>query len=355
MKKTRNFNIYFTFITILTFILSFGLTIVIGLLIIFILNKVSPNFNLSPHIIMFISLLSSSFLGCMTSCYINKKVVKRTSEINNSLNKAMLGDFTSYIELPKKNTMFYDLVFNFNKLLKELNSNQLLKEDFVSNFSHEFKTPIVSIKGYAELLAEDDSIKEEDKQKYLNVIIEESKRLVSLSKQTMLLCKLDNDEIIIGRERFNLKRQLEECVLLLDNQLKEKNITVDFKLNDIDFYTNKNMLKEVWINIINNSIKYSNDSGHIDISSYIDDKIISISIRDNGVGMDDEDTIHIFDRYYQADKSHNSKGIGLGLTIAKRIVELNDGKIDVASVKGKGTVFTITFSKQDMDKCIDLN
>ena len=147
------------------------------------------------------------------------------------------------------------MIDDFNKMILELQSNTLMKKDFISNFSHEFKTPIVSIKGYAELLYETPNLDIETRNTYLKIIIEEARRLAKLSNETMLLSKLDSTEIIDHQEEYFLDEQIKECILLLDHELQTKDIDIEVNLNPIKFYGNRDLLKEVWINLLNNAIE----------------------------------------------------------------------------------------------------
>lgn len=337
---SRILAIKITLLAFFSFLISCSL---IFLMMIFFQHISKKQNNYDPLTLILFCLISSATVGTILAFIFLRIYMKRVDQIKEVLEGVSAGDFTKRIDVPKKgHSMYSEAIEYFNKMLDELNSNAILKADFVSNFSHEFKTPIVSIKGYAELIYETPDLDIELRNKYLNIIIEESRRLAKLASQTLLMSKLDSSTMVSNVSVFNLDEQIRECVLLLDNDLRKKNIDVVIDLEKIALKTNKDLLKEVWINLINNAINYSKkEAGRIDISSYQDLENIIISIRDNGIGIEEEIIPHIFDKYYQADSAHKSKGIGLGLSISQRIIEIIGGKITVSSVKGQGSVFNV--------------
>ena len=300
-----------------------------------------PHFFFDIYTIMVMLVIASTLFGTITAFILMRKSMRKVNEIRKVINNIANGEFSETLENDIVDPLYYDMIDDFNKMILELQSNAMMKKDFISNFSHEFKTPIVSIKGYAELLYETPDLDLETKNAYLRIIIEESRRLAKLSNQSMLLSKLDSTEIIEHQEEYYLDDQIKECILLLDQEMQNKDLDLNIDLSHIKFFGNKDMLKEVWINLINNAIKFSNKGGKISLSSKLVGKDILISVADNGVGMNSDVVNHIFDRYYQADSSHKGKGIGLGLSISKRIIELNGGEIKVVSEEGIGTVFTV--------------
>lgn len=239
----------------------------------------------------------------------------------------------------------FPLYQSFNSMVKELKIIEILRTDFISHFSHEFKTPIVSIKGFANL-AKSENISKEERDEYLNIIINEIDRLVTLSNQTLLLTRLESIEIVVDKELYNLDEQIRQSILLLQNQWEEKNINLKIDLEKVKISSNKDLLQQLWINILNNSIKYSYDGGNIHVVlKEKDENSIQVIIKDNGIGIDDETLKHIFTKFYQVDSSRKTEGLGLGLSIVKIIIDLCEGSIDVKSEKGKGTTFFITLPK----------
>lgn len=256
-----------------------------------------------------------------------------------SLDKVANGDFD--VEISTKNaSIFTVMTENFNKMVKELKNNKSFNDDFVRNFSHEFKTPIASINGFAEVLLEDE-ITDEEKKKYLEIIKDESYRLAHLSEKALFLSRLNSKEVITDKKEYYLDEQLRNAIILTQKYWEDKNITVNANLRKIKYYNNPEILNEVWINIISNAIKYTPSNGSIDIKLTKSGEKIIVVIADTGIGIEEEKIPYIFNEYYQADLSRNNNGVGLGLSIVKKIISLVDGKIEVESIVDKGTTFKI--------------
>lgn len=302
-------------------------------------------------LIMVLGFAVSLILGTFFAVLFFRRSVDLADDLKGALKRISKGDYSVRIENKSSNKdgLISDVIENFNKMVEELNSVAILRNDFISNFSHEFKTPIVSIKGYAELIKDGKNLTEKQKQEYLQIIIDESKRLSNLATSTLLMSKLDSQTTLQETEIFSVNEQIKQCVLILDNELKAKNLEVKIKLGKMRVNASMDMLQQVWINILTNAIKYTKEGGQIKISSTQMEKEYVVSISDNGIGMNEETLKHIFDKYYQGDNSHSTSGNGLGLSIAKRIVELSGGKIVVNSVEGKGTTFSIRLPKLEED------
>lgn len=293
----------------------------------------------------------SLILGTLFAVLFFKRTVNLADDLKMALKRISKGDYSVRLEntSDNKDGILYDVIENFNKMVEELDSVTILRNDFISNFSHEFKTPIVSIKGYAELIKNGKNLTEEQKQEYLQVIIDESRRLSNLASSTLLMSKLDSQTSLTETSVFSVNEQLKQCVLVLDNEFKAKNLEVKIKLGKMRVDASVDMLQQVWINLLTNAIKYTPENGIIRITSTELEKEYIVSISDNGMGMNEETLKHIFDKYYQGDNSHSTSGNGLGLSIAKRIVELSGGKIEASSTEGKGTTFSVRLPKLKED------
>lgn len=293
----------------------------------------------------------SLILGTLFAVLFFKRTVNLADDLKMALKRISKGDYSVRLEntSDNKDGILYDVIENFNKMVEELDSVTILRNDFISNFSHEFKTPIVSIKGYAELIKNGKNLTEEQKQEYLQVIIDESRRLSNLASSTLLMSKLDSQTSLTETSVFSVNEQLKQCVLVLDNEFKAKNLEVKIKLGKMRVDASVDMLQQVWINLLTNAIKYTPENGIIRITSTELEKEYIVSISDNGMGMTEETLKHIFDKYYQGDNSHSTSGNGLGLSIAKRIVELSGGKIEASSTEGKGTTFSVRLPKLKED------
>ncbi len=322
-------------------LISWVLGIVLGVAINFIVVKYIKYATSVQYAFLVLAFILASFLIAMPIAYlVTYNGMKLINTLNKKLNQIAEGDYTARLEPITKSPQINTVVNNFNEMVEQLNSVSVLKNDFISGFSHEFKTPIVLLKGYAELLLESENLTEEQKE-YASIIVKESERLSKLSENTLKLARLDSQPVIKDTSEFYLDGQIEDCILLLDNALKEKNIEVKTKLKKVKYTSEKDLIKEIWINLISNAIKYGKQNGKIEIELKKVQGEIIVTIKDDGIGMTEEQKKHVFDKFYQADVSHSSKGLGLGLTIVKRIVELANGTITCESVKNEYTIMTV--------------
>ena len=286
-----------------------------------------------------ITLVSCILIGVIVSACSSRIVLKNVREFIEATEKLSRGDFSARLNI-KRPPEFRILSKNFNAMAKELGGIEVLRTDFINNFSHEFKTPIISIKGFAEILKDDDLSKEE-KNEYLDIIIEESKRLSSLATNVLNLSKIETQVILNDIQRFNIGEQIRQSILLLDSKFQSKNILLDINIEDCYVNGNKEMLNQVWVNLLDNAIKFNNKNGIVSVNMKKEEGNIFINITDTGLGITRESIPKIFDKFYQGDRSHSTNGNGLGLTIVKKIIELHGGTIECDSIVSKGTKFTI--------------
>ncbi len=225
----------------------------------------------------------------------------------------------------------------------ELKKTKEEMEAFTNEFAHEFKTPITAISGFADVLAETgESIETKERMEYLKMIQDESRRLLHLFQNTLLLSKMEAMQVVVEKEDYDLAEQIRQCLILLSKSLDEKNIEIEMDEDlSLNYCENRELLQHVWINLLNNAVKFTPEGGTITITGKRDDAKISVSIADTGIGMDEETASHIFEKYYQNDPVSLTKGSGIGLAIVKRIVDLCGGEITVSSWPGTGSKFTI--------------
>ena len=269
-----------------------------------------------------------------------RRRVREIVTLSEAIRRVAGGDFESRIPTEKK-TGITPIYEDFNLMCDELQSVQILRNDFINNYSHEFKTPIASIKGFAELLMEKD-FSDADRNQYLRIIADESGRLSKLASNTTLLSKLSAQQIVSDVEVYDLGAQLRECSILLSGKWLEKDIAFDGEeLPSVAYRGNKAMMQHLWINLLDNSIKYTPDGGEIKVSLSEEDGYAVVRISDTGEGISDETKARLFIPYFQGDASHSKDGLGLGLAIVMRIVELCKGGIDVDSKMGEGSTFIV--------------
>lgn len=229
-----------------------------------------------------------------------------------------------------------------------MGSIETLKTDFVSNVSHEMKTPIAVIKNYAELL-QMEQVTEEMRTEYAKAIENAAMRLSNLISNILKLNKLENQNIMPEMEKYDVCRQLCECILQFEDKWDEKEIELETQIEDAAVVkADENLLELVWNNLISNAIKFTEKGGSVTIRQTSDEDYITVSISDSGCGIAKESVSHIFDKFYQGDTSHAKEGNGLGLALAKRVVELMDGDIQVVSQEGKGSTFTVSLPVVDV-------
>jgi two-component system, OmpR family, phosphate regulon sensor histidine kinase PhoR len=258
-----------------------------------------------------------------------------------ALEKIAQGNFDVFIE-QDEHGHYNMLTDSINKMAKDLGSMEQLRQDFISNISHEFQSPLTSISGYASLLRKDGATLKQ--LEYATIIEEESKRLSKLSENLLRLSALEAEGNSITKASFRLDRQIENVVLLLEPQWKAKNIIPETSLPKITDCGNEDLLKQVWINLLVNAIKFTPENGEINVSLMQDGENAVCMISDNGIGIATSDQMHIFERFYKVDKSRDRSlgGNGLGLALVKKIVNMHEGDVTVESTLGKGTTFKVT-------------
>lgn len=280
-------------------------------------------------------------LGILFVCafFAGGHIVQPLTHLSAAMRQVKKGDFS--VRLPQgKDNELGQLMSTFNQMVAELGSIEYLQKDFISNVSHEFKTPIASIAGFAKLL-KSDALSPEEKAEYTDIIISESQRLSHLSENLLRLSKLENQVRLKDVTPFPLDEQLRTAVLLLEPMWAKKDILWELDLDEITCHGEADLLNQVWLNLLSNAIKFSKEGGAVSVKLYQTDRI-KVRIEDHGIGMTAEVMARIFDKFYQGDPSHASEGNGLGLPLVKRIVELSGGEIKVKSVQNEGSVFTVT-------------
>ena len=236
---------------------------------------------------------------------------------------------------------------NFNDMAKKLESVETLREGFISDFSHEFKTPIVSLSGFVALLQRPD-VSDEDKKEYLSVISEECGRLVRLSDNVLTLSGLEGRQVTL--QSFVLDEQLRRCMLMFEKQCAEKGVEMCADLPQITVRSESKLLSQVWVNLLSNAVKFTPAGGKVSVSARQERGVVLVTISDTGCGMDEEVRSRIFEKFYQADSSRATQGNGLGLAIVDKIAKLLHLQVQVQSKRGEGSSFTVVIPDKDETK-----
>ena len=251
------------------------------------------------------------------------------------------GDYSVRVEVRGARGEVAEYIRSFNKMAEELASVEMLRSDFVNTFSHEFKTPLISIRGFAKLLQSTD-LTAEQRQTYTDTIVQQSERLAAMSTRILELTQYENTEIVSGKARYSLDEQLRRCVHQQERAWLKKGLTVEGDLDRVDYYGNEELMEHIWSNLLSNAIRFTPAGGQITVVLRQGEGEIAVSVSDTGVGMDEETQRHIFDKFYRAETCPDSRGNGLGLSIVRRVVSLCGGQVTVFSQLGKGSTFTVT-------------
>ena len=290
------------------------------------------------------SVLSAVYLPLLitlilTTGFLEHKLSANVTNLMDGLRAVAGGDYSVRLKTDK-HQLLDDLCEDFNRMTEELQSVRTLREDFVNSYSHEFKTPITAIKGFAELLSEPD-LTEEERQQYLRIIQDESARLAELTNRTLLLTKLQSQRFLPDQTTFSLDEQIRRCAILCAHSWEEKNLTFSAELETVDYAGSEELLRQVWINLLNNAIRYTPPGGEIGVELRRIGGEAVVRVWDTGMGMTPEVQSHIFEKYYQGAAEDKKHGLGLGLSIVHRIIELTEGRIEVDSQPQQGSSFTV--------------
>ena len=273
------------------------------------------------------------------------KHLKKLSDATRSVAK---GDFSVKIDLDEtlKDNSYINVMFrDFNTMVAELNSIESLKDDFVSNVSHEIKTPLAVINNYTTALKDKD-LPEKLREEYIETIIESTDKLSELVANVLKLSKIENRKISLEKKEYDLCRQLSDCLLSFESVWEEKEIELFVDIEDrVVINEPSSLLDIIWHNLLSNAFKFTEKGGTVSLIQSSDNEFITVKIRDTGCGIDEENKAHIFDKFYQGDTSHAEEGNGLGLALVQKIAERNNYEISVESEVGKGTEFVVKIRK----------
>ena len=288
---------------------------------------------------MYVSQVIIAILLVFAYGYIMEKmVICRIRKLNDAMKEVAKGDYEITVPVEKKDELS-ELSDSFNKMTAELKSNAFLSRDFTRYVSHEFKTPLAVIRSHAEAAQYAETKEETDE--YLEIVIAETDRLAGISKNIMELCRLDSTTIIRKDDKFSPATQIRTILLSTQFAWGKKNITIEPELDEFEIKGNESLLFRVWENLIGNAIKFTEENGTITVTLKKQNNKLLFSIADSGIGIAEEDKDKVFDPFFTGDKSHNKEGSGLGMPLAKNIVEKLGGTIRFTSELNKGTTFTV--------------
>jgi signal transduction histidine kinase len=303
--------------------------------------------NITPQYALVSMLIVSLIIGIVLSALMSRVMVKYVNRLVDKMNKLASGNFKTrlnYGEPISNHPTIREITESFNRMAEELEHTEMLRGDFVNNFSHEFKTPIVSIAGFAKLLKKG-NLSEEQKKEYIDIIEEESLRLSAMATNVLNMTKIENQTILTDVTSYNLSEQIRACVLLLETQWTAKHLEMNLEFDEYSIYACEELLKQVWINLIDNAIKYSAEYGNVVIKIKEEGEFYQISVANSGIEIPIEKRKKIFEKFYQADESHCSSGNGIGLAVVKYVTELHGGEVFVKCKNGI-TTFTVKIAKR---------
>ena len=340
-QKYRKKKVKFSLRTRMT--IAVGLVVLASILISFgiakLLEWLLPTSTSIPLLIQLN--IFSLVIAVIATHFLSKMFFDPIKILREGMQKIADGNFDTRLETKSTSDEIQEVFAGFNMMAKELGSTEILQTDFVSNVSHEFKTPINAIEGYTMLLQSTENIDEVESE-YIEKILFNTRRLSSLVSNILLLSKLENKSIQTGQERYSLDEQIREGILALEAAWAPKNIEFDVDLDSVLYLGNKNIMHHVWSNLLGNAIKFSPNGGAVKMRLQKKDGKVIFVLEDQGPGLSEEAQKHLFDKFYQADTSHKEEGNGLGLALVKNILSLCGGEISAENITEGGCRFTVT-------------
>ena len=343
MKMKNSFYSIWAKVVVCCFWMMIFSFLIVGLTI-HLMNQLNV-WNLLPlpltglHFIFVLAIITT-ILGVFISMFIFKHALNPITQLSRSMQQVAEGNYNVKLDADPHKGEIHDLLTNFNHMVQELNSTETLHSDFISSVSHEFKTPLATISGYATLL-QDDTLSAEERNEYINIIIRTTRELSHMTGNILSLSRLENQTIITDQESFHVDEQIRQCILLRETIWSEKNLVIDPNLDSIIWKGNRELTSHIWNNLLDNAIKFTPAGGEITVRASMDKDWLTVSFTDTGIGMTPEVKQRVFDKFYQGDTSHKKKGNGLGLALVRQIVTLYGGSVEVESAPDMGSTFTV--------------
>ena len=333
-KRSTGLGFYFT-------MAIFGevcLSILVGVGLILVLNRLFGVTLSIPSVIWV--LVASSAVAGIIALLLNHRILRPIRSLGSAMNRVAGGDFKIRLASRSRSGDIQQLYRDFNVMVSELEKTEVLQSDFVSNVSHEFKTPINAIEGYTMLLQDTPQATPEQRE-YVDKILLNTRRLSSLIGDILLLSKVENQTIAREKTEFRLDEQVRQSILSLEPQWSEKETDFDVELEEISYRGDERLLMHVWNNLIGNAVKFNPPNAAVRLRLVRADGGVVFTVEDEGPGIPPEARKHIFDKFYQGDSSHREEGNGLGLALVKRILNVCGGEIAQENLPGRGCRFTV--------------
>ena len=335
-KRTR---LYYWLIVFFIVLLSFGGVLSIASY----LGEREILKDLSLLTVLTLATVSTVICG-FVSYSVGRRILTPMAKLSSASKEVAKGNYGIRVSDSSKMEEVQTTFRNFNAMIKQLDSIATLSNDFVANVSHEFKTPLTAVEGYAMLL-QDPTLTEEERQEYLEQILHNVQRLTELVGNILLLSRVENKGLADAHSRFRLDEQIRQSVVMLQSQWLRKELVIDAELDEVTVEASEVLLSHVWENLMSNAVKFSPRGGTIELRLLEQTECVVFTVRDHGCGMNKEVRDRIFEKFYQGDPSHKDLGHGLGLPLVKRIVELSEGVIEVESDEGQGALFRVILPK----------
>lgn len=338
-KLSPRMRTYYILIVAVIVLFSFGA--IAGLL--YLLEGVGVIPSLGVYTLISLLLVSGITVALM-SYFIGRRVLTPLVKLSSASKEVARGNFDVTVSDSSKMEEVQSTFRNFNAMVRELKSISTLSSDFIANVSHEFKTPLSVIEGYAMLL-QDDRLTAQEREDYLNKILVNTRRLNTLVGNILMLSKMETKPLPEQYTRFRLDEQLRQVVAQLEPQWSAKGISFRVRLDEVELVGWEQVLPYVWSNLISNAIKFSPSGSVIALTLLEQKECAVVTVSDRGCGMEPDVQERIFEKFYQGDTSHKAEGNGLGLALVRQIVELSQGVVEVESQPGKGSTFRVILPK----------
>lgn len=323
---------YYFLLALAEIIIAAGLALLLNWLLEDVLE-----FRLAPWLwVVIFSVILCGVLGWLISALFFEPITR----LSHAMRKVGGGDFSVRLETSSRIREVRDTYDNFNLMTQELGATEIVQTDFVSNVSHEFKTPINAIEGYATLLQSGPQTA--DQALYVEKILLNTRRLNELVSNILLLSRVDNQAINTNRAQYRLDEQVRQAIVLLEPKWVQKDLDLDVDLDALEYIGNESLLLHVWVNLIDNAIKFDPPCGLLRLRLLRQDNRAVFTVEDSGPGIAPEAQQHIFDKFYQADSSRMAEGNGLGLALVKRVLDVCGGSVSVENLPEAGCRFTVT-------------